>query len=81
MQNNNFELDKKKKEKKNCKWSPSSTNSAFWEKHGQDNFQNLEPNDNFRKHNTNNIPNKFILLRFNTQMIQQKQNKSIFKLI
>ena len=31
--------------------------------------------------NINDIPNKFILLTFNTEMIQQKQNKDIFKLI
>ena len=49
------------------------------------NFNNndwsFEPYDNLRKYNINNIPNGFILLAFSAWVIQQEQNKDIFKLI
>ena len=43
--------------------------------------ENLEPYDYLRKYNINDISNKFILLAFSTQMIQQKQNKDVSTLI
>ena len=48
-----------------------------------DNYLNLdlEPYDNLREYSINDIPNRFILLTFSTKMIQQKQNKDIFKLV
>ena len=41
----------------------------------------FEPSDNLRKCHINDIPNGFILLAFSAWVIQQEQNKDIFKLI